>query len=169
MAFGRRRPQGGFTLIEMMIAVAIVAILAGIAAGQMRDYTRRSKISEVVLALSRCKNTISENYLTFERAPQPGAWGCEQQSSSSAYTGTVQTSSDGAIRIAIDNLDATVNGQHVYLVPVKLDGSTPLQVPTDLGRGVPAWLCGSDVQSVRKALPANCRADTSLTAAATFQ
>lgn len=155
---GRKR-QAGFTLIEVIISVGIVAILGSIAMAQMRDYTRRAKVSEVVMALSRCKNTVTEGFLTFDSAPDPGRWGCEG-GGGSYYAGPIQTSSEGVIRVPIANLGAGVDGQYIYLVPARADGSTPLVAPTDLGRGVGGWICGSDFLLVRNALPVNCRTDT---------
>ena len=154
-----RKRQQGFTLVELIISVCIVAILGSIALAQMRDYTRRAKISEVVMALSRCKNTVTENFLTLDSAPAPGRWGCEG-GGSSYYAGAIQTSSDGVIRVPIANLDGLMNGQFIYLVPAKADGSTPLVAPADLGKGVSSWICGSDWSPVRNALPVNCRTDT---------
>lgn len=52
--------QKGFTLIELMIVVAIIGILAAVALPAYQDYTARAKMSEVVLAATTCKNTISE-------------------------------------------------------------------------------------------------------------
>ena len=73
-----QRPQAGFTLIELMITVAIIGILASIALTQYRDYTRRAKMSEVILATTGCKTRISESYLSLGSAPSSGgAWGCE--------------------------------------------------------------------------------------------
>ena len=75
------------------------------------------------------------------------------------------TSSDGAIRISIKNLDRLVNDQYVYMVPVRGDGTTPMTTVNDLGRPVRQWACGSDWQPVRNSLPANCRTDTTAIAA----
>jgi type IV pilus assembly protein PilA len=160
-----RRKQAGFTLIEIIVSVAIVAVLGSIAIAQLRDYTRRAKISELVMAVTNCKNTVSESYLTLDRAPDAGAWGCESTTPVSPYSGAVQTSADGAIRISINNLDRLVNGQYVYMVPVRSDGLTPMSTTNDLGRPVRQWACGSDWQPVRNALPANCRMDTTAIAA----
>lgn len=161
--------EAGFTLIELMIACAVVAILAGIAIGQYRDYTRRAKLSEVILATSNCRTQISENYMTMSSAPGAGGWGCEAVAPSTGFVSAIRTSVDGAIRVSIDHLDPVVNGHHVHLVPVHIDGSTPLSSASDLGRAVPHWLCGSDVQVVRNALPSNCRADTSAYSGADFE
>lgn len=163
------RRQRGFTLVELIVTVMIVGVLASIALAQYRDYTRRATISELVIAVSKCKNTVSENYLVLDRSPDPGTWGCESSTPISYYGGAVQTNSDGAIRIAIANLDRLVNGQYVYLVPVKSDGATPMVTPNDLGRDVRHWACGSDWQPVRNALPGNCRTDTTAISSGDFR
>jgi type IV pilus assembly protein PilA len=154
-----RKRQRGFTLIELIITVGIVAILGSIALSQMRDYTRRAKISEVMMALSRCKNVVTENFLTLDSAPAAGSWGCEG-GGSSYYAGSIQTSSQGVIRVPIANLDGLVNGQFIYLVPAHADGLNPMIAPADLGKGISSWICGSDWSPVRNALPVNCRIDT---------
>jgi type IV pilus assembly protein PilA len=161
----QRRRQAGFTLIEIIVSVAIIGVLGSISLAQVRDYTRRAKISELVTMVSKCKNTVTESYLTLERVPDAGTWGCESAIPVSPYSGAVQTSSDGAIRISIDNLDRLVNGQYVYLIPVHSDGATPMNTSSDLGRPVRQWACGSDWQPVRNSLPANCRTDTTAIAA----
>lgn len=167
MAAGRRG-QGGFTLVELIVTVMIVAVLGSISLAKYRDYTRRAKISELVMAVGKCKNMVAESYLVLDVAPDAGTWGCESTAPVSPYGGAVQTNSDGAIRIVIQNLDALVNGQHVYMVPVKADGATPMVTPNDLGRGVRQWACGSDWQPVRNALPGNCRTDTTAIASGEF-
>ena len=155
---GSARRSAGFTIIELMVSVAIVAILASIALSQLRDYTRRAKISEAVLATSTCKNAISENYATLTDAPAAGRWGCET-SAGTGHVGSIQTSSDGVARVAITNVDGLVNGRYIYMIPVHPDGVTPMITPDDMGRSVVNWMCGSDWLPVRNALPANCRAD----------
>lgn len=154
------RRQAGFTVVELVITLCIAAVLSSIALTQYREYTRRAKVSEVVLAANQCKNMVTESYPVRDSAPAPGAWGCENGGVSTRYAGVVQTSSNGVIRVTITNMEPLLNGRHVFLVPARPGTDVAMVTPNDLGTSVRSWVCGSDWVPARNALPANCRVDT---------
>src|SRR5258708_39557901 len=90
-----KRVQQGFTLIELMIVVAIIGILAAVALPAYQDYTVRAKMSEVMLAASACRTSISEIYQSGGSAPGANNWGCEGETS--RYVANVATTIDGKV------------------------------------------------------------------------
>ncbi|MEJ2611900.1 MAG: prepilin-type N-terminal cleavage/methylation domain-containing protein [Candidatus Thiodiazotropha sp.] len=87
--------QKGFTLIELMIVVAIVGILAAIAVPAYKDYTIRAKVSECAAALSACKASVTEYYNTLAAFP-PSVVSAGCSTSASQYCGGI-TSADQVI------------------------------------------------------------------------
>ena len=154
-----RRASRGFTLIELMIVVAVIGILASIAMPAYQDYTVRSKMSEIILAFTSCRGAVTEVYQGGGNgAPGANNWGCESAGATTRYVGAVSTTDNGMISITVQNL-GTVSGQVVTMTPLA-SATASADVATDIGKGLYGWRCGasSDGTTVSpKYLPGSCR------------
>ena len=147
----KRSIQKGFTLIELMIVVAIIGILAAVALPAYQDYTVRAKVSEVVLAASTCKNTITETYQqTSGSLPAANAWGCEFADGASVgpttYVKSISTDATGIIQVRVRNLSPIPDDAYVQLSPTVAAG------------GLVGWQCGPSSNLPSKFLPNSCKA-----------
>jgi type IV pilus assembly protein PilA len=158
----KRQLQKGFTLIELMIVVAIIGILAAVALPAYQDYTKRAKMSEVVLSASACRTTITEVYqsgsLTVYGA---NGWGCESTSATSKYVASVTTDGNGVITVAAQGFnDTAIDGQTVQLVPYH-DATVTKNTATSghVGSPIFQWKCGPGTTNPMPAkfLPGSCR------------
>jgi type IV pilus assembly protein PilA len=143
-----------------MIVVAIIGILAAVALPAYQDYTVRAKMSEVILAMSACRTSITEVYQTGGTPPTANGWGCES-GVSSKYVQALGTDANGIVTATIQNISTAVNGSTVTLTPLAPSGS-PASTGSggQMGAGLFGWRCGSttDGTSVnQKYLPGSCR------------
>ena len=159
----KRRLESGFTLIELMIVVAIIGILAAVALPAYQQYTKKAKMAEVILAASACRTTITESIQSASSSTMPalgGAWGCEVASgTASKYVNQVATNDNGVVLVTAQGFgDADIDAKIVSLVP--LIGSTAFVYTTDGQKAVTSWRCGlaSDGTTINpKYLPGSCK------------
>jgi len=165
--------QKGFTLIELMIVVAIIGILAAVALPAYQDYTVRAKVSEVLLAASSCRTGITEAIQTSPAAIPATALplACDVAATKFVTAGTPGTAGSAALsgadavgKIWIlaneTNLSQlTTATRTLTLVPMTIAGA-PFTA-TDGGQNVAGWRCGNAVTDLTtilpKYLPASCR------------
>ena len=152
-----KKVQQGFTLIELMIVIAIIGILAAVALPAYQDYTVRAKMSEVVLAGSACRTTVTEVIQSSSVLPAANEWGCESSTAQSKYVASVATDGNGVVTVEVQALDAAVDGLFVTLSPSTDTTSGTITAPT-AGSSVYQWVCGgAGTTGPAKYLPGSCR------------
>jgi type IV pilus assembly protein PilA len=134
-----KKVQSGFTLIELMIVVAIIGILAAIALPAYQDYTVRAKVSEGVVIASGAKPTVSENLAN-------GA-------TSTAICAGVTTGLTGITTLTC--LQGTLNASVNHGVSGATNPIVIQLVPNTAGAGID-WDCSS-ASGVAAYVPAECR------------
>ncbi len=134
-----KRVQQGFTLIELMIVVAIIGILAAVALPAYRDYTVKAKVSEVLLAASSAKNTVAEAAQVNGDLPAV----LDVQTQSSDYVSSVAYAS-GIITATASATESAISG-----------GTITLTGTFSSGTGQVTWVCSGTIDA--KYRPASCK------------
>jgi type IV pilus assembly protein PilA len=141
------KQQKGFTLIELMIVIAIIGILAAIAIPAYQDYIVRSKISEGLNMAGAAKLAVAETFDSTGTMPTVNASAGLPSAGSitGTYVSSIGLSTNGLITISYNSSiggNPTANGGKLTLTPTS-------------GVGSMSWVCASTIAN--KYLPANCR------------
>lgn len=137
--------EKGFTLIELMIVAAIIAILAAIAIPAYQDYVARAQVSEAISLTAGAKIGITENFANTGTMPadNTAAGLAAPGSIAGSYVDSVEVD-DGEITVTMSaNAQAALAGKELFLKPTDHNGSME-------------WTCSSTTIAVRY-LPSSCR------------
>ena len=157
--------QKGFTLIELMIVIAIIGILAIIALPAYQDYTARAQVSEAIVLAEGQKAAVAEYYATNGAFPTSNAEAgiAAKTNITGKYVDNVEVGDNGVITATMKSsgVNSDIKSTTVALKPSVATISTPAPAgtPASSSNGAFTWKCGPGTTKGvdKKFLPATCR------------
>ena len=155
--------QKGFTLIELMIVIAIIGILAVIALPAYQDYTARAQVSEAITLMEGQKSAVVEYYADKGKWPTSNeeAGIADKESIAGKYVKQVEISGDGVITATMKPTDVNneIKGKTVSLTPTATTTTGSGNDAKTTGNGSFTWTCkpGATGGVATKFLPSSCR------------
>ncbi|HGO8572296.1 TPA: pilin [Neisseria meningitidis] len=144
--------QKGFTLIELMIVIAIVGILAAVALPAYQDYTARAQVSEAILLAEGQKSAVTEYYLNH------GKWPSDNSAAGVASSSTIKGKYVEKVEVKNGVITAEMKSSGVNK---EIQGKK-LSLWAKRQNGSVKWFCGQPVtRNDTKHLPSTCRDDSS--------